>query len=259
MIRVDNLGKIFKGRKRGEVLALQDVSFRVKEGEIFALLGPNGAGKTTTLRILSTLIRPTSGDAYISQFSVQKHKEDVRKLIGVVSYETGVYERMTPVEIGYYFGRLNDLDDAEIGKNLEYIFHLLRMRDFVDQRTETFSSGMKQKTVIMRALVTNPQVLIFDEPTSGLDLLTAKNVMDYIRLLRENGKTILFSTHILWEAEKLADRIGIIHKGDLVENGSLDVLRQKTGKRDLEEIFFSIVGTKNDLLLAKGAPRSQRV
>ncbi len=241
MIEVKNLSKVFKDRKKGDVWALNDVSFSIGQGEIFALLGPNGAGKTTTLRILSTLIEPTSGEAHIQQFSIKNNKEDIRKLIGVVSYETGVYEKMTPREIGLFFGRLNDLTDEQIEKNLEYIFQLLRMKDFCDHRTDNFSSGMKQKTVIMRALVTNPQILIFDEPTAGLDLLTAKNVTDYIRLLRDDGKTILFSTHILWEAERLADRIAIIHKGKIVENGTLTELRQKTGKTDIEEIFFSIV------------------
>lgn len=241
MIEVNNLSKIFKDRKRGEINALDDVSFRVEDGEIFALLGPNGAGKTTALRILSTLIDPSSGEAFVNDYSVIKEKKQVRELIGVVSYETGVYEKMTPREIGFFFGRLNDMDDHEIEASLEQIFKLLAMSEFVDQRTDRFSSGMKQKTVIMRALVTNPQILIFDEPTSGLDLLTAKSVTDYIKMLKEAGKTVLFSTHILWEAEKLADRIGIIHRGRLIEMGSLDELRQKTGTRDLEEIFFSII------------------
>lgn len=241
MIEVTNVSKIFKDRKRGDIQALKNVSFSVGEGEIFALLGPNGAGKTTTLRILSTLIAPTSGEVHICQHSIKNDKEEIRKLIGVVSYETGIYEKMTPKEIGFYFGRLNNLSDLQIEENLDNIFELLRMKDFCDQRTDHFSSGMKQKTVIMRALVTNPQILIFDEPTAGLDLLTAKNVTDYIKLLRDNGKTILFSTHILWEAERLADRIAIIHEGNIVENGTLDELRNITGKKDIEEIFFSIV------------------
>lgn len=241
MIEVRNLSKVFKDRKRGDVWALNNISFSIGEGEIFALLGPNGAGKTTALRILSTLIEPTSGEVHIHQHSVQDNKEAIRKLIGVVSCEMGIYEKMTPREIGFYFGRLNNLSDEKIEENLENIFNLLRMKDFCDQRTDNFSSGMKQKTVIMRALVTNPEILIFDEPTAGLDLLTAKNVTDYIKLLRDRGKTILFSTHILWEAEKLADRIAIIHEGKIVENGTLNELRQITGKKDIEEIFFSII------------------
>jgi sodium transport system ATP-binding protein len=242
MIQTTGLTKIFSSRRKGRTVAVDRLDLRCADGEIYALLGPNGAGKTTTLRILSTLMEPSAGDAFINNLSVRRDQDEIRKLIGVVSFETGVYERMTPREIGRYFGRINDLSETEIDRNLEYIFDLLRMRDFADQRTDDFSSGMKQKTVIMRALVTSPEILIFDEPTSGLDLLTAKSVVDYIRLLKEQGKTILFSTHVLWEAEKLADRIGIIHNGALVEEGPLEELRARTGKADLEDIFFSLVG-----------------
>ncbi len=222
-------------------MAVDDLDLHCGDGEIYALLGPNGAGKTTTLRILATLLEPSAGDAFINDLSVRSDQDAIRRLIGVVSYETGVYERMTPREIGRYFGLLNDMSEAEIERNLEYIFDLLRMGDFADQRTDDFSSGMKQKTVIMRALVTAPEILIFDEPTSGLDLLTAKSVVDYIRLLRDQGKTILFSTHVLWEAEKLAARIGIIHGGKLIEEGPLEELRARTGKADIEDVFFSLV------------------
>jgi len=222
-------------------VAVDDLDLHCGDGEIYALLGPNGAGKTTTLRILATLLEPSAGDAFINDLSVRSDQDAIRRLIGVVSYETGVYERMTPREIGRYFGLLNDMSEAEIERNLEYIFDLLRMGDFADQRTDDFSSGMKQKTVIMRALVTAPEILIFDEPTSGLDLLTAKSVVDYIRLLRDQGKTILFSTHVLWEAEKLAARIGIIHGGKLIEEGPLEELRARTGKADIEDVFFSLV------------------
>ncbi|GIV61159.1 MAG: sodium ABC transporter ATP-binding protein [Rhodothermaceae bacterium] len=241
MIRTERLRKVFGKGKKGARVALEDLNLRCDDGQVYALLGPNGAGKTTALRILATLLEPTSGDAFIDAYSVRTHRREIRRLLGVVSYETSVYERMTPREIGFFFGRMNDLPDAEIRRNLDYIFGLLRMEAFVDRRTETFSTGMKQKTVIMRALVTNPKILLFDEPTAGLDLLTAKRVMDYIRLLRGEGKTILFSTHILWEAEKLADTIGVIHRGRLVAEGSLETLRAQTGHTDIEDVFFSLV------------------
>jgi len=243
MIQTSGLTKIFHSPRKGRTVAVDDLDLHCGDGEIYALLGPNGAGKTTTLRILATLLEPSAGDAFINDLSVRSDQDAIRRLIGVVSYETGVYERMTPREIGRYFGLLNDMSEAEIERNLEYIFDLLRMGDFADQRTDDFSSGMKQKTVIMRALVTAPEILIFDEPTSGLDLLTAKSVVDYIRLLRDQGKTILFSTHVLWEAEKLADRIGIIHGGKLIEEGPLEELRARTGKADIEDVFFSLVET----------------
>jgi sodium transport system ATP-binding protein len=242
MIRTENLSKVYRSRKEGRVVAVDNLNLRCEAGQVYALLGANGAGKTTTLRILSTLIEPTAGDAFINEFSVIRAKPEIRRLIGVVSYETRVYERMTPREIGYFFGRLNDLSDQDVKRNLDFIFDLLNMAEFVDKRTDLLSSGMKQKTVIMRALVTDPQILILDEPTAGLDLLTAKNVADYIRLLRDHGKTIVFSTHVLWEAEKLADTVGIIHKGVLVAEGSLEELQSQSGARDLEDIFFSHVG-----------------
>jgi sodium transport system ATP-binding protein len=242
MIRTENLTKVYQSRKEGRVVAVDHLNLRCEAGQVYALLGANGAGKTTTLRVLSTLIEPTAGDAYVNEFSVRRDNAEIRRLIGVVSYETRVYERMTPREIAYFFGRLNDLSDATIKRNIDFIFDLLNMKEFADKRTDRFSSGMKQKTVIMRALVTNPEVLILDEPTAGLDLLTAKNVADYIRLLRDHGKTIIFSTHVLWEAEKLADTVGIIHRGSLIAEGSLAELQARSGRRDLEDIFFSHVG-----------------
>lgn len=241
MIRTEGLGKVYHSRKAGTVTALEGVDLTCGEGEIYSLLGPNGAGKTTMLRILSTLIEPTSGEAWVSGMSVRRDKKEIRRLLGVVSYETQVYERMTPREIAYFFGRLNGLSDAEIRSNLDYVIELLRMADFVDRRTDDFSTGMKQKTVVMRALITNPRILVFDEPTAGLDILTAKRVTDYIALLRKEGRTIVFATHILREAERLADTIGIIHEGRLVAEGSLAELRRKTGGADLEEIFFGLV------------------
>lgn len=239
MIRTTALTKVFAPRRARPTVAVDRLDLRCETGEIYALLGPNGAGKTTTLRIVSTLVDPTSGDAFVNGHSVRTAKAPIRRLIGVVSCETGVYERMTPREIGTYFGRLNDLDDRTIAANLDAIFDLLGMRDFADTRTDDFSSGMRQKTVIMRALVTAPEILVFDEPTAGLDVLTAKRVLDHIRLLKDQGKTVLFSTHVLREAEKLADRIGIIHRGRLVAEGSLDALRAESGRADLEDIFFS--------------------
>jgi sodium transport system ATP-binding protein len=241
VIETRGLTKVYHSRKRGRITAVDALDLECRGGEVYALLGPNGAGKTTVLRILSTLIDPTSGSATVDGHDVATAKTAIRRLIGVVSYETGIYERMTPREIGYYVGRLNDIPDATIAQQLEYVFALLRMQEFADERTDDFSTGMKQKTVIMRALVTAPRILIFDEPTAGLDILTAKSVMDYIRLLRTDGKTILFSTHVLSEAEKLADRIGIIHRGRLIEQGTLADLQTRTGKTDLEDIFFAFV------------------
>ena len=241
MIETRDLTKRFRSRKRGIITAVDRLNLRCSAGEVYALLGPNGAGKTTTLRMLSTLITPTTGDALILGHSVSSERAAIRRTIGVVSCETGVYDRMTPREIARYFGRLNDLDADTLERRMDQVFALLNMEGFVDERTDDFSTGMIQKTVIMRALLTDPRILIFDEPTVGLDILTARNVLDYIRLLKGEGKTIVFSTHVMREAEKLADRIGIIDRGRLVAEGTLAELQQETSRTDLEDIFFSLV------------------
>ncbi len=246
MIRTESLVKEFRSRGKTRVRAVDRLDLSCDSGEIYALLGPNGAGKTTVLRILSTLMNPTAGDAWVCGRSVRTEKAAIRALIGFVSYETRVYERLTPREIGRFFGRLNDVSPAAIESNLAYFVDLLDMAAFADERTDAFSTGMKQKTVLLRALVTNPRILIWDEPTSGLDVLTARKVIDYIRLLKGEGKTVLFSTHILWEAEKLADRIGVIHRGRLRSEGTLESLRARTGLGDLEDIFFSLVSADGE-------------
>jgi len=241
VIETRDLTKRFRSRKRGIITAVDRLNLRCSAGEVYALLGPNGAGKTTTLRMLSTLITPTTGDALILGHSVSSERAAIRRTIGVVSCETGVYDRMTPREIARYFGRLNDLDADTLERRMDQVFALLNMEGFVDERTDDFSTGMIQKTVIMRALLTDPRILIFDEPTVGLDILTARNVLEYIRLLKGEGKTIVFSTHVMREAEKLADRIGIIDRGRLVAEGTLAELQQETSRTDLEDIFFSLV------------------
>jgi sodium transport system ATP-binding protein len=241
VIRARGLGKVYGSRSRGEVVGLHDLDLDCEGGEVYALLGPNGAGKTTALRILATLIRPTVGEAWVGGHSVIDDPAGARRELGVVSYETRPYDRLTPRETAFFFGRLQDLPDEQIEENLQRVAELLRMEDFLDEPAERLSTGMKQKTVLLRALITEPRILLFDEPTAGLDVITAKGVMDYIRTLRDQGRTILFSTHVLWEAERLADRIGIIDRGRLVAEGSLEALRARTGLSDLEEIFFALV------------------
>ena len=235
VVELDGLGVKLAGRP-----ILHDLRVSIS-GRSIGLLGPNGAGKTTALRILSTLISPTGGDAWVGDFSVRTDPLEVRRQIGVVSYETRPYQRLTPRETALFFGRLNDLSDEVILERLGRIASILRMGEFLDEPAERLSTGMKQKTVLLRALITEPSVLLFDEPSAGLDVITAKGVMDYIHSLRDEGRTVLFSTHVLWEAERLADRIGIIDRGRLVEEGTLEELRSRTGLNDLEDIFFSRV------------------
>ena len=245
MIEVENISKIFLDRKRGQIFAVDGISFDCKPGEIFGLLGANGAGKTTTLRILSTLLKPTEGKARVAGYDVSSKPQEVRQNIGFISNSTGIYEKLTPVEMVEYFGRLYGMDSKKIHERTEEIFSLLKMHDFAQTVNSKLSSGMRQKVSIARTIVHDPPVLIFDEPTVSLDIFVAKTVVDFIALCRDQKKCILLSTHIMSEAEKLCDRIAILHKGKILEMGTLEELRLKTGKTNLESIFFSIVGEEN--------------
>jgi sodium transport system ATP-binding protein len=241
MIRVVELSKSFPDLRRGEVVALDRLSFEANAGEIYGLLGPNGAGKTTCLRILATLLRPGSGTAQVAGIDVAADPLAVRQKIGYISASTGVYDRMTAVEMVEYFGRLYGLGEEALAKRLEEIFEKLRMNDFRDRVGSKLSTGMKQKVSIARAIVHDPPVLIFDEPTTGLDVLVSRAVLDVIRECRSPNRCVLFSTHIMHEAEALCDRLTIVHKGKNLTTGSPAELRTATGKERLEDIFFSLV------------------
>jgi sodium transport system ATP-binding protein len=241
MIHVEQLTKTFDDLHRGEVAALDAVSFSVAPGEIFGLLGPNGAGKTTCLRILSTVLRPTSGEARIDGFSVAGNPAEVRRRIGFMSGNTGVYDRMTAREMVEHFGRLYGMSEAALAARIDELFGMLQMHDFADMLGAKMSTGMKQKVSIARALVHNPPVLVFDEPTSGLDVLVARAVLQTIGSLRAQGKCIIFSTHIMREVEKLCDRVAIIHKGRILDAGTLNELAERHQQPDFEELFFSLI------------------
>jgi sodium transport system ATP-binding protein len=241
MIEVENLTKTFLDLRRGEVVAVDGISFSCRAGEIYGLLGPNGAGKTTTLRILSTILRPTGGRATIAGFDVVRDAALVRKNIGYMSASTGIYDRMTAWELVEYFGRLYGVPDTRLRERMEYLFDTLQMNGFRDVLGSKMSTGMKQKVSIARTIVHDPPVLIFDEPTAGLDVLVARAVLETIKLLREQGKCIVFSTHIMREAEKLCDQIAIIHRGDILATGTLAELTTQHGEPDLEELFFRLI------------------
>lgn len=216
MIIVENLVKEFK-----TITAVNNISFTTKKGEIFGLLGPNGAGKTTTQRILSTILRPTSGKISIMGVDVAKNPVGTRKIIGVITEERGLYDRLSCRETLWYYGRLYNMDDDLIGKRIEQIVKMLEMEDYVDRRIEKLSKGMKQKIVISRAIIHDPPVLLFDEPTAGLDVLAARTVLEFIRMSKKMKKTILYSTHIMFEAEDLCDRVAFISKGEIVARGTI--------------------------------------
>jgi sodium transport system ATP-binding protein len=241
VIHVENLCKSFLDYRRGWVPAVNDVSFDCQPGAVFGLLGPNGAGKTTTLRILSTVLRPTSGRAVVAGHDVATEPEKVRAKIGFMSANTGIYDRMTAWELVEYFGRLYGLPDDELHGRMERIFGWLQMDDFRDVLGSKMSTGMKQKVSIARTIVHDPPVLIFDEPTSGLDVLVARVVLRKIAELRDQGKTIIFSTHAMHEVAKLCSRLAIIHKGRVQAEGEPGELLERYGQPDLEELFFHLV------------------
>jgi sodium transport system ATP-binding protein len=241
MIEARGLVKRFQDKKRGEIRAVENVSFHCQPGQIYGLLGANGAGKTTTLRMLATILEPTDGTAIICGYDVVEQPEKVRSNVGFLSTATALYPRLTAQELVEYFGRLNGLDEATLKKRVDTIFDRLDMNGFRDRRCDKLSTGMKQKTSIARTLVHDPPVMIFDEPTLGLDIMTARTIIGFIRECRQRGKTVIFSTHIMSEVQKLCDVIGIIQSGKLLAEGSLAELRDRYHEQDLEEIFVQIV------------------
>lgn len=241
MIHVEKLTKIYDDLDRGAFTAVDGISFSARQGEIFALLGPNGAGKTTTLRILATMLKPTSGTVTVNGFDVVTQSAQVRRQIGYVSSGTAVYDRMTGWEMVSHFGRLYDIPKDELEHRMTRLFEQLEMRDVRNVLGAKMSSGMKQKVSIARALIHDPPVLIFDEPTVGLDVMVARALLNTIASLRERGKCIIFSTHIMREVERLCDRVAVMGYGKILADGTLDELRNAHGKSDVEEIFFELI------------------
>jgi sodium transport system ATP-binding protein len=246
MIEARLLTKTFRDKKRGEIRAADGVSFRVEPGRIYGLLGANGAGKTTTLRLLATLLQPTSGSATIAGYDVAREPEKVRAHVGFLAASTALYARLTAREMIAYFGKLNGLSNADIRARTQRLADELDMHEFLDRRCDQFSTGMKQKTSIARTLIHDPAVMIFDEPTLGLDVMTARAIVRFVRDCRDRGKTVVYSTHVMSEVEKLCDTIGIIHNGRLVEEGTLAELRTRHAEQDMEEIFVKAVGGEGE-------------
>jgi sodium transport system ATP-binding protein len=241
MIEARLLTKVFHDRKRGEIRGADAVSFRVEPGRIYGLLGANGAGKTTTLRMLATLLTPTSGSAIVAGFDVAREPGKVRAHVGFLAASTALYARLTAREMIAYFGRLNGMGESALAARVQALADELDMHEFLDRRCDALSTGMKQKTSIARTIVHDPQVMIFDEPTLGLDVMTARSIVRFVRECRARGKTVVYSTHVMSEAEKLCDTIGIIHGGTLRAEGTLAELLAKSGEPDLEECFVRIV------------------
>ena len=240
MIEARHLVKHFRDKKRGAVCAVNGVSFSCRPGEIYGLLGANGAGKTTTLRMLATILAPSEGTAIVAGYDVAKDPQMVRSRVGFLSTATALYGRLSAQELVEYFGRLHGLDEPTLRCRIDEIFTRLGMNDFRDRRCDKLSTGMKQKVSIARTLVHDPSVMIFDEPTVGLDVMAARTITSFIRECRDHGKTVVFSTHVMSEVEKLCDHVGIIRDGKLLAEGTIPELRARIGIHDLEDLFVKV-------------------
>src|SRR6058998_1986357 len=238
---VTKLAKTFYDEGRGEIKAVDSISFDCRPGEIFGLLGANGAGKTTTLRMLSTILAPTSGSATVLGHDVSRDPTAVRRSLGFYSASTALYPRLTARETIEFFARINQYPSDQVPKRVGYLVERFGIASYADARIEKLSTGMKQKVSIARTVAHDPPLLIFDEPTVGLDVLNALEMQKLIAQFRAEGKTIIFSTHIMSEAEKLCDRIAIIHGGQILATDTLAGLREITGQHYLEDIFVHYV------------------
>jgi sodium transport system ATP-binding protein len=236
LIEVFNLKKYF-----GVTKAVDGVNFTVERGEIFGLLGPNGAGKTTTLRMLATILQPTEGDASINGYSICRDPQQVRRQLGVLAEQTGLYDRLTAEENVRYFASLRRLPESVINHRIAELFPKLGIDKYAHKRAVQLSKGMKQKVAIAIAIIHDPPVMIFDEPTSGLDVIAAREVREFINSCKRSDKSLILSTHIMSEAEKLCDRIAIINGGKIIAMGTFAELQRRSGERELEEIFVKLV------------------
>lgn len=241
MLEVKNLCKEFK-EKKGTKKAVNNISFKLQKGEIVGLLGENGAGKTTTMRMVSTMLKPTGGSITVNGFDAVKNPADVRRNIGILfGGDVGIYDRLTARENIRYFAELNDVKKEEINKRINEIAKDLDMEEYIDKRVGKFSRGMKQKVSIARSIIHYPEVMLFDEPTTGLDVTAARTIHEFIEKCKNEGKTILLSSHSMKEVEKLCDRVIIIHKGKLVEEGTISGLKEKYNNDDLEDVFVQLI------------------
>ncbi len=240
-IHAQGLVKTFHDPERGRVEAVKNLDLDCRYGEIFGLLGPNGAGKTTTLRMLAGILVPSDGRAMIAGTDATQDPIGVRQRIGFLSGTTGLYPRLTARETLEYFGKLHGLQGDALKGRIQEMIDTFQLHEFVDGRCEGLSTGQRQRISIARAVVHDPSVLILDEPTSGLDIMAASDMIDFVESRRSSGRCVLFSTHILSEAERLCDRIGVIHHGRTLAVGNMDELRELTGCEYLDEIFKELV------------------
>lgn len=241
MVVTHKITKVFTDPKRGEIRAVDGVDFEARPGEIHGLLGVNGAGKTTLLRLLSTVIQPTSGGGSIAGFDLATQSEQVRANIGFLSTSTALYGRLTAKEMLEYFARLYGFRGKEAELKVAQAMETTNAVEFRNQLCDKLSTGQKQRVSIARAILHDPPVLFFDEPTAGLDVLTSQTIMEFIESVRDAGKTVIYSTHIMSEVERLCNEVTIIHNGIIKGKGSVTELKNRTAQPSLEKAFLSLV------------------
>lgn len=250
MIKVENLYKEFllNSKQRKELattdkkaIAVKDVSFECEPGRIYSLLGPNGAGKTTTLRMISTIFKPTSGHIEIAGVDAVKSPQEARRKIGFLTGSAGLYGRLTPNELVKYFADLYGVDKSTFEARKKRLYDVLDMHEFANKRIAKLSTGMKQKVSITRTMIHDPEVIVFDEPTSGLDVIASENIIQLIRDCKTQGKTVIFSSHIMSEVDLLSDDIGIIHKGKMLFDGTKEQFIENKQEESLTAEFIRIV------------------
>jgi sodium transport system ATP-binding protein len=242
MIQVTDLQKSF-----GDVQALKGVSFRADDGRVTGLLGPNGAGKTTTLRVLYTILRPDAGRALVDGFDVTTQPVEAQRGMGALPTSKGLYPRLTARENIRYYGLLHGLDPKTLDARIDRLSAMLEMETIVDRRTEGFSTGETMKVAIARALIHDPRNVLLDEPTNGLDVMSTRSMRTFIRRLRDEGRCVLFSSHIMQEVSALCDQIVVIAAGQVVAQGSAEDLLRQTGQPTLEDAFVSAIGSGEGL------------
>lgn len=245
MLNVQHIGKRY-----GEHTALSDISFEARSGEVFGLLGANGAGKTTLLRILSTLLKPTSGSARVAGFDIARQPQQVRARIGLVSGGMGLHDRLTGAETLRYFASLHGMNRVQTEARISVLDEQLDLGDLLTRRAGGFSTGMKQKLVLARALIHDPPVLLLDEASSGLDVLARRTLLDLVSALRGQDRLIVYSTHVMSEVEELCDRLAVISGGQVLSVASPAELVAQSGERNLERAFFKLLSAQ------KGQPES---
>lgn len=228
--------------KKEDFFAVDDVNFTAKKGEVYGILGPNGAGKTTLLRMLGGILTQSEGSIKIAGVDYEVDRGSAKKKIGYLSGNTKLYGRMTPRELFKTFGELYDMSRDDINTAIEMVIKTMRLEEFIDNRIENLSTGQTQRVSIARCLIHSPEIYIFDEPTLGLDVLSSRDIIEFMKKERERGKTVLYSTHYMEEAETLCDRLIMIHTGKIIAEGTPQELKEKTGKDNLRDVFIHYAG-----------------